>query len=228
MFLIPRSSESDIRSTENMHYFVFETARMEVGSVGGFTKKARVMYDENLGAYVKLLFRRPFGKIIVSLETSSAHPVPPGGLKRWVQQDYFEGLERLLRTLASPNDIAANPTYSKSALRKITREYTIKDLRKHIDGLYKIVQKHFLDSATAASAASTGSMTSQEKDRIAATEESVGRTVLLGVWKTCEDNLVKMTEGWKERVSQCYGEAIGLEFGVGDVENAFKRHRTGA
>jgi hypothetical protein len=49
-----------------MHYFVSETARMEVGSVGGFTKKARAIYDENLSAYVKLLFRRPFGKIIVS------------------------------------------------------------------------------------------------------------------------------------------------------------------
>jgi len=44
---------------------------MEIGSVGGFTKKARAIYDENLGAYVKLLFRRPFGKIIVSLQPFS-------------------------------------------------------------------------------------------------------------------------------------------------------------
>ncbi|KAJ3575972.1 hypothetical protein NP233_g733 [Leucocoprinus birnbaumii] len=194
---------------ENMHYFVSETARMEVGSVGSFTKKARAIYDENLNAYVKLLFRRPFGKII----------------------DYFEGLERLLRTLSSPTDIATNPTYSKNALRKIIREYTIKDLRKHIDGLYKIVQKHFIDSAAAASAAAAsapGNMTSQEKERVAATEESVGRTVLLGVWRTCEEDLVKLTEGWKERLSQCYGEAGNLEFGVGDVENAFRKHRMGA
>lgn len=43
---------------------------MEVGSVGSFTKKARVLYDENLDAYVKMMFRRPFGKIIVSLAPS--------------------------------------------------------------------------------------------------------------------------------------------------------------
>ena len=71
MFLAPCLPKSDGGSTENMHYFVSETARMEVGSVGGFTKKARAIYDENLGAYVKLLFRRPFGKIIVSLQPLS-------------------------------------------------------------------------------------------------------------------------------------------------------------
>lgn len=50
-----------------MHYFVSETARMEAGSVSSFTKKARGIYDENLNAYVRLMFRRPFGKVIVSL-----------------------------------------------------------------------------------------------------------------------------------------------------------------
>lgn len=152
--------------------------------------------------------------------------------RRRERQDYFEGLERLLRTLSSPTDIATNPTYSKNALRKIVREYTIKDLRKHIDGLYKIVQKHFIDSAAAASAAAAAapsSINSQDKERVAATEESVGRTVLLGVWRTCEEELVKLTEGWKERLSQCYGDGTsGLEFGVGDVENAFRKHKTGA
>ncbi|KAF9447806.1 hypothetical protein P691DRAFT_670723 [Macrolepiota fuliginosa MF-IS2] len=178
---------------ENMHYFISEMAKIEVGSVGSFTKKARVLYDENLNAYVRMIFRRPFGKII----------------------DYFEGLERLLRTLSSPTDIITNPTYSKNALRKLGREYTIKDIRKHIDALYKIVQKHFIDS--------------QDRDRVAAVEESVGKTVLLGVWRTCEEELVRLAEGWKERVGQCYGESAGagLEFGVGDVENAFRKHRTG-
>ncbi len=56
---------------ENMHYFISETAKMEVGSVGSFTKKARILYDENLTAYVKIMFRRPFGKIVVS------HPPVP-------------------------------------------------------------------------------------------------------------------------------------------------------
>lgn len=41
--------------------------------MGSFTKKARILYDENLTAYVKIMFRRPFGKIVVS------HPSCPVG-----------------------------------------------------------------------------------------------------------------------------------------------------
>lgn len=50
---------------ENMHHFVAETSQMEIGSVAGFVKKAEGIYDENLGAYVKIILRRPFAKIIV-------------------------------------------------------------------------------------------------------------------------------------------------------------------
>jgi len=82
-------------------------------------------------------------------------------------------------------------------------------------------------SSTAAPGSAANSF---ERDRVAATEESVGRTVLLGVWRACEEELVKLTEGWRERVGQCYGEGAGagLEFNVADVENAFRKHRTGA
>jgi hypothetical protein len=51
--------------SENMHYFISDTARIDIGSVGTFTKKARGLYDENLEAYIKILFRRAFGRIIV-------------------------------------------------------------------------------------------------------------------------------------------------------------------
>lgn len=51
--------------SENMHYFISDTAKMDSGSVGTFTKKARGLYDENLEAYIKILFRRAFGRIIV-------------------------------------------------------------------------------------------------------------------------------------------------------------------
>ena len=39
---------------------------MEIGSVASFVKKAEAIYDENLNAYVKIVLRRPFSKIIVS------------------------------------------------------------------------------------------------------------------------------------------------------------------
>lgn len=100
--------------------------------------------------------------------------------------------------------------------------------------MHKLVQKHFIESSAAGSNSTANPSSTAnsiiERDRVAATEESVGRTVLLGVWRASEEELVRLTEGWRERVGQCYGEAAGagLEFNVADVENAFRKHRTGA
>ena len=50
---------------ENMHHFVSEIQSLDVGSVSSFLVQAESIYDENLGAYVKLVLRRPFLKILV-------------------------------------------------------------------------------------------------------------------------------------------------------------------
>jgi hypothetical protein len=49
-----------------MHFFVAEISQMDVPSLNGFTRRAQEALDENLSAYIKIVFRRPFGKIIVS------------------------------------------------------------------------------------------------------------------------------------------------------------------
>ena len=48
-----------------MHYFVAEISQLEPGSVSGFLKQAEAIYSENLGAYVRIVLRRPFAKLIV-------------------------------------------------------------------------------------------------------------------------------------------------------------------
>ena len=48
-----------------MHHFVAEMALLDIGSVAAFLQKAQAIYDENLNAYVKIVLRRPFAKIIV-------------------------------------------------------------------------------------------------------------------------------------------------------------------
>ncbi len=53
--------------TENMHYFVAEISQIEIGTVAAFLKRAETIYEENLNAYVKIVLRRPFAKMIVSL-----------------------------------------------------------------------------------------------------------------------------------------------------------------
>ncbi|KAJ7048537.1 exocyst complex component Sec3-domain-containing protein [Mycena amicta] len=177
---------------ENMHHFVAETSQIEIGSVSVFLRRAEAIYDENLTAYVKIVLRRPFGKLI----------------------DYFEGVERLLKTTA-PSEVATNANYNKSALKKVVKEFSVKDVRKHVDALYKRVEKHFTEAS--------------EKTT---TEESGGiapGTVMVGVWKACEEELLRVTELVRKRIAQCYADSgITLEYTTPDVEAAFRRQRSGS
>jgi len=177
---------------ENMHYFVAEIRQQEVGSVVVFSKRAEGLYDENLNAYVKIVLRRPFAKII----------------------DYFEGVERLLKTTA-PSEVSSNSSYNRSALKKIVKEYSTKDVRKHIDALFKRVEKHFTEASE--------KTTTEESGVIAP------GTVMVGVWKACEEELLRITELFGKRISQCYANSgVALEYSAADIEAAFRRHRVGS
>lgn len=177
---------------ENMHYFVAEMSQLDVGSVSGFSKQAEAIYNENLNAYLKIVLRRPFAKII----------------------DYFDGIERLLTTTA-PTEVSKNNNYNRSSLKKVVKEFDGKDIRKHIDALFKRVEKHFTEA--------------EEK---ATKEESSGiapGTVMVGVWKACEEELQRMTQNFNKRISQCYADSgVSLEYTSADVETSFRRHRLGS
>jgi hypothetical protein len=109
---------------------------------------------------------------------------------------------------------SSNSSYNASSLKKVVKEYNAKDVRKHIDTLFKRVEKHFTEAS--------------EK----ATTESGGitpGTVMVGVWKACETELLRITEVFSNRISQCYGQSgISLEYTQGDVEAAFRGHRVGS
>lgn len=191
-----------------MHHFVAETSQSEVGSVAVFSRRAESIYDEDLSAYVKIVLRRPFAKIIVSHRTFASMTeleLDP--------QDYFEGIERLLKSTL-PTEVSSNGNYNKSALKKVVKEYNAKDIRKIVDALFKRVEKHFTEAS--------------EKTT---TEESGGiapGTVLVGVWKACEEELLRITELFLKRISQCYGDSgVTLEYTASDIEAAFKRQRVG-
>ncbi|KAF7301154.1 Sec3-PIP2-bind domain-containing protein [Mycena indigotica] len=172
---------------ENMHHFVAEISQIEIGSVSGFLRRAEGIYDENMTAYIKIVLRRPFGKLI----------------------DYFEGVERLLKTTA-PSEVATNPNYNKSALKKVVKEFNAKDVRKHVDGLFKRVEKHFTEGSEDSGAGMASG------------------TVMAGVWKACEEELVRVTQLVQKRITQCYADSgVTLEYTIADVESAFRRQRAG-
>lgn len=129
-------------------------------------------------------------------------------------QDYFDGVERLLKTTA-PTEVSSNSNYNKSALKKAVKEFNAKDVRKHVDALFKRVEKHFTEAS--------------EKTT---TEESGGiapGTVMVGAWKACEEELLRYTEGFSKRIAQCYADSgVALEYTAAEVETAFRRHRIGS
>ena len=94
------------------------------------------------------------------------------------------------------------------------KEFTTKDVKKHVDTLFKRVEKHFTDASETTTAEVNG---------------MAAGTVLVGVWKACEDELLRITELFAKRISQCYqSSGISLEYTAADVEAAFKRHRVAA
>lgn len=50
-----------------MHHFTTEISQLEIGSVVSFLNIAESIYEENMSAYVKIVMRRPFAKIIVRI-----------------------------------------------------------------------------------------------------------------------------------------------------------------
>lgn len=120
----------------------------------------------------------------------------------------------MLKTTA-PTEIASNSSYSKSAVKKVVKDYTSKDVRKIIDALFKRVEKHFDEASEKATT-----------EQASSTTGIAPGTVMVGVWKACEEELLRMTDYFAKRIGQCYANAgVTLEYTPSDVEAAFKRHR---
>lgn len=93
-------------------------------------------------------------------------------------------------------------------LKRVVKDFDAKDIRKSIDALFKRVEKHFMDESS--ETASTGNASA----------------VMTGVWKACEDEMLRMTDSFLGIISQCYKDTgVSLEYTKGDVEAAFRRHK---
>lgn len=141
----------------------------------------------------------------------------------------------MLKTTA-PTEVQNNGTYSKSAVKKVVKEYTGKDIRKHIDVLFKRVEKHFEDDGgTYSNIGGLQPGSALPTARVAPnsafgpdghTGGGAGGAVLAGVWKACEEEVLRITELFQKRIGQCYADSgVSLEYGPADIRDAFKRHR---
>ncbi|KAG8862976.1 hypothetical protein FRB96_000396 [Tulasnella sp. 330] len=107
---------------ENMYHFTTEMTHRELGVIASSIRRAQDLYDENLEAYVKLVLRKLFAKIM----------------------DFFDGVDRMLQTSAA-SDVAASGSFNKSALKRVVKEFNSKDIKKNVEALFKRVEKHFDD-----------------------------------------------------------------------------------
>lgn len=111
--------------------------------------------------------------------------------------------------------MSTNASYNKSALKKVTKDYNGKDIRKHVENLAKRIEKHFTEGSDGPSTAAVSS-------------GIASGTAMAGVWKAFEEELLRITELFTKRVGQCYPDSgVTLEYTRADVESAFRKHRVG-
>ena len=146
----------------------------------------------------------------------------------------------MLKTTA-PTEVQNSSSYSKSALKKVVKEYNGKDIRKHVDALFKRVEKHFEDeggptssnlgglqpgSALPASKLGANPAPGPDSHLNGNAGGGAGGAVVAGVWKACEEEVLRITELFQKRIAQCYANSgVSLEYGPVDVRDAFKRHK---
>ncbi|TPX34128.1 hypothetical protein SeMB42_g07361 [Synchytrium endobioticum] len=109
-----------ILTIENMHYFAQQIKARGVSFLDPFLAQARSTYDTNLNAYVKVVIRRPLGKLL----------------------EFFEGIEHALKSAAS-EEVSYRVQFNKNALKDVIKKYPGKEIKKGLEALYKRVDKHF-------------------------------------------------------------------------------------
>lgn len=199
-----------------------ETRARKIPSLDVYVKQAKASYDLNLSTYCKVVIRRPFGKLLVSIRRVCSR-------RKWnrkvspltILQEFFEGIENLLKTQA-PEEISFNLSYSKTALKEVAKKYPGKEVktrervgwvdgwvdgqsarksltplhlkvRKGLEALYRRVDKHF-------------------------TEEEGSGQLLQVVWRGIQEEVVRQLRRYEELIAKCYKNfGVQLEFTVEEI-----------
>ncbi|KAI9311228.1 exocyst complex component Sec3-domain-containing protein [Dichotomocladium elegans] len=111
---------ANIMYIENMHHFHHELRANKLHVLEKWMKYAKNHYDSSLSAYIKVVIRRPLGKLL----------------------EFFEGVDQLMHT-STPEEVQFHVNYNKAQLRKVISMYPAKEIKKSLEQLYKRVDKHF-------------------------------------------------------------------------------------
>lgn len=159
-----------------------------------FVQRARGLYEENMKAYVKMMLRRGFARLM----------------------DFFDGVERLSRTTPA-NEISVHSNYNRSALKKVIKEQTAKDMRKAVEAMARRVDKHFSDDDSTPGVPGANHHHNHQNDK--ATQDLINY-----VWREITSTLVGEINRANEYLSKSYNDSgLSFDFNGRDVEQACQR-----
>ena len=180
---------SQIILLENSRYLSVELSKIVSNALTQILRRADAMFNDALGSYVTSVLRRPLGKMM----------------------DFADAVELLMRSTPA-NEITLHQAYSKSAFKKLAKEYTSKDVRKAIETLAKRVQKHFAadeEDASAPAAAVTGGVAAEEE-------------VVMQVWRSCEDGAAKEVDRFARILKEVLPDgSVSIETSAQEVRKLF-------
>ncbi|XP_050532723.1 exocyst complex component 1 isoform X2 [Daktulosphaira vitifoliae] len=115
----PKTPAEVIRM-ENFHHLYALLSQLKIHTLDQYRKDARQKYSEALSAYVTRYFGRPLEKLNL----------------------FFEGVQAKVAQGIKESEIGYQVAFSKQELRKMTKEYHGREVKKGLDHLYKKVEKH--------------------------------------------------------------------------------------
>lgn len=157
-------------------------------------------------AYVKMMLRRGFARLMVRFLM----------LVKADLQDFFDGVERLSRTTPA-NEISVHSSYNRSALKKVVKEITAKDMRKAVEAMARRVDKHFSDDDSAPGVPVPNHHHHHQNDK--ATQDLINH-----VWREITSTLVGEINRANEYISKSYSDSgLAIDFSARDIEQACQK-----
>ncbi|KAL1407120.1 hypothetical protein Q8F55_006534 [Vanrija albida] len=182
---------------ENLHLFVDEVSALDVPALDIFLQRAKGLYEENMKAYIKLMLRRGFARLI----------------------DFFDTVERLLKTTPA-NEVSVHDGCSKSNLKKVLKETTAKDMRKAVETMARRVDKHFNEEETATG---VGAVVSGGGSSVTPSDPATA-ALIAAVWRELSAGLRREVERATTIMGKSYADSgLSLEYTAQDVDTACRR-----
>jgi exocyst complex component 1 len=115
--------------------------------------------------------------------------------------DFVESTESLRANTSNPTDIAARTSHSRQVAKKLMSSYDVKELRRGADLLKKRVEKHFGD----------------------ADDPGLSRSLVLKVFKECENRYADAYDRTKKIIDTVYDGQVELEWNRDEAGALFRR-----